>query len=231
MCSCVLVAFVEGILSIVRHFLLPNFRLLRSALTRRLFALTRTMDSVTLNEAAPKKKATLGCKDEATMAACSQLGTLKSGVLLRARKALVAAQAEDSQRFTAPAPILESLLPLLHALGVVADDNDSHKTGASTETVALTGSLDQVLACVDEAREARAAAFNDELSSELKTLGLPELTQSLLSISPAEEEDDGKCAFLPASELYRTGTGTAQAKNGRAWDETTQATKKHGRRS
>ena len=119
-------------------------------------------------------------------------------------------------------------LPLLHALGVVADDNDSHKTGASTETVALTGSLDQVLACVDEAREARAAAFNDELSSELKTLGLPELTQSLLSISP--EEDDGKCAFLSASQLYRTGTGT-QAKNGRAWDETTQATKKHGRRS
>ena len=40
---------------------------------------------------------------------------------------------------------------------------------------------------------ARAAAFNDELSSELKTRGLPELTQSLLSISPAGEEDDGKC--------------------------------------
>ena len=213
------------ITEIVRHFLLPNF----TGADPALFALTRTMDSVTLNEAAPKKKATLGCKDEATMAACSQLGTLKSGVLLRARKALVAAQAEDSQRFTAPAPVLESLLPLLHALGAVADDDDSHKTGASTETVALTGSLDQVLACVDEAREARAAAFNDELSSELKTLGLPELTQSLLSISPAE--DDGKCAFLSASQLYRTGTGTPQAKNGRAWDETTQATKKHGRRS
>ena len=185
------------------------------------------------NETVSKKKATLGCKDEATMAACILLGTLKSGVLLRARKALVAAQAEDTHHFTAPAPVLDSLLPLLHALGAVADVSDSHKTGATTETVAvaLTGSLDQVLACVDEAREARAAAFNDELSSELKTLGLPELTQSLLSISPAEEEDDGKCAFLPASELYRTGTGTAQAKNGRAWDETTQATKKHGRRS
>ena len=181
------------------------------------------------NETVPKK-ATLGCKDEATMAACSQLGTLKSGVLLRARKALVAAQAEDTHHFTAPAPVLDSLLPLLHALGAVADVSDSHKTGATTETVAvaLTGSLDQVLACVDEAREARAAAFNDELSSELKTLGLPELTQSLLSISP--EEDDGKCAFLSASQLYRTGTGT-QAKNGRASDETTQATKKHGRRS
>ena len=181
------------------------------------------------NETVPKKKATLGCKDEATMAACSQLSMLKSGVLLRARKALVAAQAEDTHRFTAPAPVLDSLLPLLHALGAVADVSDSHKTGATTETVALTGSLDQVLACVDEAREARAAAFNDELSSELKTLGLPELTQSLLSISPAE--DDGKCAFLSASQLYRTGTGTPQAKNGRAWDETTQATKKHGRRS
>ena len=180
------------------------------------------------NETVPKKKATLGCKDEATMAACSQLSMLKSGVLLRARKALVAAQAEDSHRFTAPAPVLDSLLPLLHALGAVADVSDSHKTGATTETVALTGSLDQVLACVDEAREARAAAFNDELSSELKTLGLPELTQSLLSISP--EEDDGKCAFLSASQLYRIGTGT-QTKNGRAWDETTQATKKHGRRS
>ena len=179
------------------------------------------------NETVPKKKATLGCKDEATMAACSQLSMLKSGVLLRARKALVAAQAEDSHRLTAPAPVLDSLLPLLHALGAVADVSDSH-TGATTETVALTGSLDQVLACVDEAREARAAAFNDELSSELKTLGLPELTQSLLSISPAE--DDGKCAFLSASQLYRIGTGT-QAKNGRAWDETTQATKKHGRRS
>ena len=179
------------------------------------------------NETVPKK-ATLGCKDEATMAACSQLGTLKSGVLLRARKALVAAQAEDTHHFTAPAPVLDSLLPLLHALGAVADVSDSHKSGATTATVALTGSLDQVLACVDEAREARAAAFNDELSSELKTLGLPELTQSLLSISP--EEDDGKCAFLSASQLYRTGTGT-QAKNGRASDETTQATKKHGRRS
>ena len=170
------------------------------------------------NETVPKK---VGCKDEATMAACSQLGTLKSGVLLRARKALVAAQAEDTHHFTAPAPVLDSLLPLLHALGAVADVSDSHKTGATTETVALTGSLDQVLACVDEAREARAAAFNDELSSELKTLGLPELTQSLLSISPGE--DDGKCAFLSASQLYRIGTGTPQAKNGRAWDETTQA--------
>ena len=68
------------------------------------------------------------------------------------------------------------------------------------ETVALIGSLDQALACVDEAREARAAAFNDELSRELKTLGLPELThESLLSISPAGvEEDDDKCAFVSA---------------------------------
>ena len=54
---------------------------------------------------------------------------------------------------------------------------------------------------------ARAAAFNDELSSELKTRGLPELTQSLLSISPAGEEDDGKCPLRrkdvssPASSL------------------------------
>ena len=107
------------------------------------------------------------------------------------------------QRLTVPAPVLASLLPLLHALRAVADVSNSHKTGATMETVALIGSLDQVLACVDEAREARAAAFNDELSRELKTLGLPELThESLLSISPAgEEEDDDKCAFVSASQL------------------------------
>ena len=106
------------------------------------------------------------------------------------------------QRLTVPAPVLDSLLPLLHALRV-ADVSNSHKTGATTETVALIGSLDQALACVDEAREARAAAFNDELSRELKTLGLPELThESLLSISPAGvEEDDDKCAFVSASQL------------------------------
>ena len=151
----------------------------------------------------PEKKAiTLGCKDEATDAACSQLGTLKSGVLVRARKALVAAQ--TSHRLTAPAPVLDAILPLLRALGAVAEDGD--KTGSATETVALTGSLDQALAYLDEAREARVAAFNEELKADLKAQGLPELTQSLLSISPAGKEDDDKCAFFSASQLYRTGT-------------------------
>ena len=156
----------------------------------------------------PEKKATtLGCKDEATDAACSQLATLKSGVLLRARKALVAAQ--DSRQVTAPAPILDAILPLLRALGAVAED------GHTTETVALTGSLDQALAYLDEAREARVAAFNAELRDDLKAQGLPELTQSLLSISPAGKEDDDKCVFLSASQLLRTGTGK-QVKRGRA---------------
>ena len=150
-----------------------------------------------------KKVTILGCKDEATDAACSQLGTLKSGVLLRARKALVAAQ--DSHRLTAPAPVLDAILPLLRALGAVAED--CH-TGSATETVALTGArwLDQALAYLDQAREARVAAFNEELSEDLKAQGLPELTQSLLSISPAGKEDDDKCAFFSASQLYRTGT-------------------------
>ena len=152
-----------------------------------------------------------GPKDEATMAACSQLGTLKSGVLLRARKALIVAQVDDSQRLSAPAPVLDALLPLLHALGaVVVDASDSHKTGATT--VALTGPLDQALAHVDEARAARAAAFNNELQSELKNQGLPELTQALLSISPAREDEDLSCAFLPASQLLHTGTGTQATK-------------------
>ena len=148
----------------------------------------------------PEKKATtLGCKDEATMAACSQLGTLKSGVLLRARKALVAAQ--DSHRLTAPAPVLDAILPLLRALGAVAEDGDK---SSATETVALTGSLDQALAYLDEAREARVAAFNEELREDLKAYplaqGLPELIQSL-SISPAGKEDDDKGAFFSASQL------------------------------
>ena len=146
-----------------------------------------------------KKVTILGCKDEATDAACSQLGTLKSGVLLRARKALVAAQ--DSHRLTAPAPVLDAILPLLRALGAVAEDG--HKP--ATETVALTGSLDQALAYLDEAREARVAAFNEELRADLKAQGLPELIQSL-SISPAGKEDDDKCAFFSASQLHRTGT-------------------------
>ena len=144
-----------------------------------------------------KKVTILGCKDEATDAACSQLGTLKSGVLVRARKALVAAQ--TSHRLTAPAPVLDAILPLLRALGAVAED--CH-TGSATETVALTGArwLDQALAYVDEAREARVAAFNEELSEDLKAQGLPELIQSL-SISPAGKEDDDKCVFLSASQL------------------------------
>ena len=143
-----------------------------------------------------KKVTILGCKDEATDAACSQLGTLKSGVLLRARKALVAAQ--DSHRLTAPAPVLDAILPLLRALGAVA--KESFRTGSDIETVALTGSLDQALAYLDEAREARVAAFNEELSEDLKAQGLPELIQSL-SISPAGKEDDDKCVFLSASQL------------------------------
>jgi len=153
-----------------------------------------------------KKVTILGCKDEATDAACSQLGTLKSGVLLRARKALVAAQ--DSHRLTAPAPVLDAILPQLRALGAVA--KESFRTGSAMETVALTGSLDQALAYLDEAREARVAAFNEELREDLKAhakaQGLPELTQSLLSISPAGKEDDDKCAFFSASQLHRTGT-------------------------
>ena len=145
-----------------------------------------------------KKVTILGCKDEATDAACSQLGTLKSGVLLRARKALVAAQ-DSPHRLTAPAPVLDAILPLLRALGAVAED--CH-TGSATETVALTGArwLDQALAYVDEAREARVAAFNEELSEDLKAQGLPELIQSL-SISPAGKEDDDKGVFLSASQL------------------------------
>ena len=143
-----------------------------------------------------KKVTILGCKDEATDAACSQLGTLKSGVLLRARKALVAAQ--DSHRLTAPAPVLDAILPLLRALGAVA--KESFRTGSAMETVALTGSLDQALAYLDDAREARVAAFNEELSEDLKAQGLPELIQSL-SISPAGKEDDDKGAFFSASQL------------------------------
>ena len=146
-----------------------------------------------------KKVTILGCKDEATDAACSQLGTLKSGVLLRARKALVAAQ--DSHRLTAPAPVLDAILPLLRALGAVAEDGDK---SSATETVALTGSLDQALAYLDDAREARVAAFNEELREDLKAYplaqGLPELIQSL-SISPAGKEDDDKGAFFSASQL------------------------------
>ena len=147
-----------------------------------------------------KKVTILGCKDEATDAACSQLGTLKSGVLLRARKALVAAQ--DSHRLTAPAPVLDAILPLLRALGAVA--KESFRTGSAMETVALTGSLDQALAYLDDAREARVAAFNEELREDLKAYplaqGLPELIQSL-SISPAGKEDDDKGAFFSASQL------------------------------
>ena len=143
-----------------------------------------------------KKVTILGCKDEATDAACSQLGTLKSGVLLRARKALVAAQ--DSHRLTAPAPVLDAILPLLRALGAVA--KESFRTGSAMETVALTGSLDQALAYLDDAREARVAAFNEELNADLKAQGLPELIQSL-SISPAGKEDDDKGAFFSASQL------------------------------
>ena len=156
------------------------------------------LDSTAMHAAVvPEKKATtLGCKDEATMAACSQLGTLKSGVLLRARKALVAAQ--DSHRLTAPAPVLDAILPLLRALGAVAEDGDK---SSATETVALTGSLDQALAYLDDAREARVAAFNEELRADLKAQGLPELTQSQLSISPAGKEDDDKGAFFSASQL------------------------------
>ena len=158
----------------------------------------------------PEKKATtLGCKDEATDAACSQLVTLKSDVLLLTRKALVAAQ--DSRQVTAPAPILDAVfLPLLRALGAVAEDGRT-----ATETVALTSSLDQALAYLGEAREARAAAFNAELRDDLKAQGLPELTQSLLSISAAGREDDDKCVFLSASQLLRTGNGK-QVKRGRA---------------
>ena len=165
-----------------------------------------------------KKVTILGCKDEATDAACSQLGTLKSGVLVRARKALVAAQ--TSHRLTAPAPVLDAILPLLRALGAVAEDGD--KTGSATETVALTGSLDQALAYLDEAREARVAAFNEELSEDLKAQGLPELIQSL-SISPAGKEDDDKCVFLSASQLLDEarsdcashGSNSPQMKRGR----------------
>ena len=149
-----------------------------------------------------KKVRTLGCKDEATDAACSHLGTLKSSVLLRARKALVAASLDASHRLTAPAPVLDALLPLLRALGAVAEDGHN----SVMETMALTGSLDQALAYLDEAREARVAAFNVELREDLKAQGLPELTQSLLSISPAGKEDDDKCAFFSASQLHRTGT-------------------------
>ena len=180
------------------------------------------LDSTAMHAAVvPEKKATtLGCKDEATMAACSQLGTLKSGVLLRARKALVAAQ--DSHRLTAPAPVLDAILPLLRALGAVAEDGD--KPGSATETVALTGSLDQALAYLDEAREARVAAFTEELREDLKAQGLPELTQSLLSISPAGKEDDDKCAFFSASQLLNEarsdgashGSNSPQMKRGRA---------------
>ena len=149
-----------------------------------------------------KKVTILGCKDEATDAACSQLGTLKSGVLLRARKALVAAQ-DSPHRLTAPAPVLDAILPLLRALGAVAEDC---RTGSATETVALTGArwLDQALAYVDQAREARVAAFNEELREDLKAYplaqGLPELIQSL-SISPAGKEDDDKGVFFSASQL------------------------------
>ena len=167
-----------------------------------------------------KKVTILGCKDEATDAACSQLGTLKSGVLLRARKALVAAQ--DSHRLTAPAPVLDAILPLLRALGAVAED--CH-TGSATETVALTGArwLDQALAYLDQAREARVAAFNEELSEDLKAQGLPELIQSL-SISPAGKEDDDKCVFLSASQLLdearsdcaSDGSNSPQMKRARA---------------
>ena len=167
-----------------------------------------------------KKVTILGCKDEATDAACSQLGTLKSGVLLRARKALVAAQ--DSHRLTAPAPVLDAILPLLRALGAVAED--CH-TGSATETVALTGArwLDQALAYLDQAREARVAAFNEELSEDLKAQGLPELIQSL-SISPAGKEDDDKGVFVSASQLLdearsdcaSDGSNSPQMKRARA---------------
>ena len=169
-----------------------------------------------------KKVTILGCKDEATDAACSQLGTLKSGVLLRARKALVAAQ--DSHRLTAPAPVLDAILPLLRALGAVAED--CH-TGSATETVALTGSLDLALAYLDEAREARVAAFNEELREDLKAYplaqGLPELIQSL-SISPAGKEDDDKGVFVSASQLLdearsdcaSDGSNSPQMKRARA---------------
>ena len=165
-----------------------------------------------------KKVTILGCKDEATDAACSQLGTLKSGVLLRARKALVAAQ--DSHRLTAPAPVLDAILPLLRALGAVAEDC---RTGSATETVALTGSLDLALAYLDEAREARVAAFNEELSEDLKAQGLPELIQSL-SISPAGKEDDDKGVFVSASQLLdearsdcaSDGSNSPQMKRARA---------------
>ena len=167
-----------------------------------------------------KKVTILGCKDEATDAACSQLGTLKSGVLLRARKALVAAQ--DSHRLTAPAPVLDAILPLLRALGAVAEDC---RTGSATETVALTGArwLDQALAYLDQAREARVAAFNEELSEDLKAQGLPELIQSL-SISPAGKEDDDKGVFVSASQLLdearsdcaSDGSNSPQMKRARA---------------
>ena len=174
-----------------------------------------------------KKVTILGCKDEATDAACSQLGTLKSGVLLRARKALVAAQ-DSPHRLTAPAPVLDAILPLLRALGAVA--KESFRTGSAMETVALTGSLDQALAYLDDAREARVAAFNEELREDLKAYplaqGLPELIQSL-SISPAGKEDDDKGLFLPASQLHRGeedarsdcathGSNSPQMKRGRA---------------
>ena len=167
-----------------------------------------------------KKVTILGCKDEATDAACSQLGTLKSGVLVRARKALVAAQ--TSHRLTAPAPVLDAILPLLRALGAVAED--CH-TGSATETVALTGArwLDQALAYLDQAREARVAAFNEELSEDLKAQGLPELIQSL-SISPAGKEDDDKGVFVSASQLLdearsdcaSDGSNSPQMKRARA---------------
>ena len=157
----------------------------------------------------------------ATMAASAQLATLTSGLLLRARKALVAAKADDLQQLAAPAPVIDALLPLLLAFGAVADNSDSHTSKgphdlwAANKTVALTGPLDQALECVDQARAVRAAAFNDELCRTL-------------SISPAVEED-GKCAFLPASQLFRLGA-PAPTKNGRARDEAW-LTQKSGRRS
>ena len=106
------------------------------------------------------------------------------------------------RRVTAPRGRLrrQRQLPgLLRALGAVAEDC---RTGSATETVALTGArwLDQALAYVDQAREARVAAFNEELSEDLKAQGLPELIQSL-SISPAGKEDDDKGVFVSASQL------------------------------
>ena len=105
---------------------------------------------------------------------------------------------------------------------------ESFRTGSAMETVALTGArwLDQALAYVDQAREARVAAFNEELREDLKAYplaqGLPELIQSL-SISPAGKEDDDKGAFFSASQLLDEarsdcashGSNSPQIKRGR----------------